>query len=249
MKKYLFTSLILLLTVVYGSLYAQIKTYSVKSFDKVTVSPHIQVDFIQGDREDVVIDDISVTLDKLNIEQNGNNIHLYLDGAKTVTKNEKSKGNGYNVKHPIYNGTIVRATVYFKHLSELSLRGEEDFRIKSPVVTDKFVLTLYGESEVVFEKVVADTFKTVIYGESELKLKEGKIGRHKIIAYGESEVNAYNVETKTARVTSYGESDIELNVLEELKVTSYGEARVRYKGDPVVNKGIVIGDASIEKRD
>jgi len=229
----------------YGSLLAQTKTIPVEHFKKIIVSPHIQVNFVQGDKESVRIESISVSEDKLNVEVSGSTLRIYLEGAKMVTKSEKS--DDYEGKQDIYDGNIVKATVTYKTLQELSLRGEQKFICESPLELDKFVLTIYGESNVQLTKVKIKNLNTTIYGESYLEIKSGSIGRHKIIAYGESEVNATEVDTKTAKVTAYGEANIRLMVADELKVTSYGEADISYTGDANVKKGIVIGDATIKK--
>jgi len=230
-----------------GQVLAQTKTFSVNSFDKVIVSPHIQVDFIQADKESVVIDDISVSLEKLNVETSGNTLEIYLDDAKMTTKNETEKNNDYKVKRPIYKGTIVKATIYYKNLNELSLRGEEKFICKSLLNSEKFKLRIYGEAEVKLNEVKLATLSTIIYGESILEIKKGAIGNQKITAYGESEINALDVETESAKITLYGESNVNLNVSKALKITSYGEANIKYTGNPKINKGIVIGETTIEK--
>jgi hypothetical protein len=229
----------------YNSLIAQTKVIPVEHFDKVIVSPHIQVNFVQGDKESVSVESISVSEDKLNVEVSGSTLRIYLEDAKTVTKSKKS--DDYNGKKSIYDGNIVKATVTYKNLKDLSLRGEQEFVCESLLELDKFVLTVYGESRVILNEVKLNNLNTTIYGESYLEIKSGSIGRHKIIAYGESEVNIPNVSTKTAKVTAYGEADIRLQVADDLKVTSYGEANIAYSGDAKLNKGIVIGDATIKK--
>ncbi len=224
---------------------AQVKTYKIKPFDKIIVSPHIEVEFEQGNEEKVIIHDITEPVEKLNVEVSGKTLRIYLDGAKTVTKNEKEKGNGYSVKHPIYSGTVVRATVIYKNLSELSLRGEQDFICKSPIKGEKFKLLIYGESEVEIKQVDVESFHTTIYGESKLKIRDGSIDTFKIISYGESKINATETVAREVKVTSYGEAEVRVHATDRLKVTAYGESRVRYKGSPEIDKGIVIGDASI----
>lgn len=226
---------------------AQTKIIQVEPFTKVIVSPHIQVNFVQGDEESVTVEDIDVAFEKLNVEVDGRTLHVYLEGAKTVTKSEKVNNEDYKGRRDIYNGTVVKATITYKNLEELSLRGEEDFVCKSRLQVDKFQLTIYGESEVTFKEVDFNDLQTTIYGESELNIESGIIGRHRIIAYGESEINTLKVETEAAKLTVYGEAELRLNVSKDLKITAYGEANVEYKGDPVVNKGIIIGDASIRK--
>jgi len=227
--------------------FAQTKTVGVDAFDKVIISPHIQVVFQQGDTETVDIESSSVSEDKINIEVNGKTLRIYLDGAKEVTKSEKTHKNGYEQTKSIYNGTVLKATVTYKNLEELSLRGEEKIVCKSPLKGKKFNLTIYGASQVYLNKVDLGYLKTIIYGESYLELKEGSIGRHKITAYGETKVNTLGVESESAKIVAYGEGSYRLKVSDELKITAYGEATVAYEGSPKINKGIIIGEATIRK--
>jgi len=227
--------------------FAQIKTVDVEAFDKVIVSPHVQVTFQQGDSENVAIESSTVSEDKINIEVNGKTLRIYLDGAKEVTKSEKSHENGYERKKSIYKGTVLTATVTYINLEELSLRGEEKFVCKSTLTGDKFRLKIYGESQVYLNDVALGSLQTTIYGESYLELKDGTVGRQKITAYGETKVNTLGVHSKTAKITAYGEGSYRLNVSDDLKITAYGEATVAYQGNPEVNKGIIIGEATIQK--
>ncbi len=224
---------------------AQDKIIPLKSFDKVIVSPHIEITFEQGEKESIIIEDIDVPFEKFNIEQTGSTLHIYLEGAKMTTKNEKDKNYDHNVKHPIYNGTIVRATIIYKELEDLSLRGDEEFNCKSKLTADKFKLKIYGESKVYFNDVAFNSLHTTIYGESYFVIKNGTIGKQKIVTYGESEVNTIDVQTETVKITAYGESNIRVYASKNIKITSYGEARIKYKGNPEIDKGIVIGDAII----
>ena len=229
-----------------SSLSAQNKNISLKSFNKVIVSPHIQVNFEQGEKESIIIEDISVPFEKFNIEESGNTLHIYLEDAKTVTKNEKEKNDNYSTKHSIYDGTIVRATVIYKNLEDLSLRGEENFTCKDKLIADKFKLKIYGESKVFFNDVKFNSLNTTIYGECFFEIKNGTIDKQKFTSYGESEVNTIDVDTETIKITAYGESDYRVYASESIKITAYGEARIKYKGNPEINKGIVIGDAIIK---
>lgn len=227
--------------------FAQTRTVDVDTFDKVIVSPHVQLVFQQGDSENVAIESSAVSEDKINIEVNGKTLRIYLDGARDVTKSEKTNENGYEQRKSIYNGTVVKATVTYKKLEELSLRGEEKIVCKSTLKGEKFNLTIYGASQVYLNKVDLGYLKTIIYGESYLELKEGTIDRHKITAYGETKVNTLGVDSKSAKIIAYGEGSYRLKVSDDLKITAYGEATVAYEGNPKVNKGIIIGEATIQK--
>lgn len=229
------------------SLQAQEKKTVVESFNKVIVSPHIEVTFYEGDEESVVVESSEVSNDKLNIEVDGSTLRLYLDGAKTTTKAEKVKNNDYKGRRSLYDGTMVRAKVTYKTLERLSIRGEEMAKIESPIEQEDFHLTIYGESKVYFKEMTTEELTVSIYGESYLEIKGGSVGNQKYRAYGESEVNTLGMGNGSTKITAYGESNFNVNVSDRLRVTSYGEAKIQYEGDPDVDKGIVIGETSIRK--
>jgi hypothetical protein len=95
--------------------------------------------------------------------------------------------------------------------------------------------------------VALGSLQITIYGESYLEIKEGALGLQRITAYGETKVNSLGVESTSAKITAYGEGSYRLHVLENLKVTSFGEATVTYQGNPEIDKGIIIGEATIQK--
>ena len=226
---------------------AQAKTISVNHFNKVIISPHIEVTFKQGATETVTIETASVTDDKINIEVHGNTLRIYLDGAKMVTKSEKVKNGKRKGKRAIYKGTKVTATVTYINLEELSLRGEEHFVFESLLAQEKLRLTIYGESQVYLNNVDLNTLQTTIYGESYLEIKKGSIANQKYKAYGESTINSIEIKNQNTKVTAYGSSSFRLHVLGNLKITSYGETVIAYTGNPNISRGIIIGDATIEK--
>ncbi|WP_350292588.1 head GIN domain-containing protein [uncultured Croceitalea sp.] len=226
---------------------AQVKTYETNHFNKIIVSPHIAVNFVEGDSETVVVNSSTEPMEKLNVEVVGKTLRIYLDDAKMVTKQEKVKNDTWKGKKDIYKGTVIKATVTYKTLDELSLRGEEKFVCESPLNGKDFRLKLYGESQVYLNEVDLENLHTTIYGESYLELKAGSLNYQKITAYGETTINSLDVKTSKAKITAYGEGSYRLQVSERLKVTAFGEATIAYKGSPEVNKGIIIGEATIQK--
>ena len=224
-------------------------TIKVDHFDKVIVSPHIEVTFIEGNEEKVTIDKTTVSADKINIEVHGKTLRLYLDGAKEIEKNEKTYEDGQEVKRPIYTGTVVSATVTYKTLEELSVRGEETIVCKSALKGDRFRLKIYGQSEVYLNEVSLEELKTTIYGESSLIIKAGSVTEQRYTSYGESKVNSLNINSSKTKITAYGESNFQLNVSDEIRLTAYGEATVDYKGNAIINKGLNFGEVRINKLD
>ena len=82
-------SLLILVLCMGSTLLAQERTESLKYFNKLVVSPHIELILIKGDHEQVVWDFKNISEDKLNVELDGKTLHLYLDKAKITPKLQK----------------------------------------------------------------------------------------------------------------------------------------------------------------
>lgn len=228
-------------------LFGQSATIAVKPFSKVIISPHIEVNLVKGDRETVVLENVEVPREKINVEVVKGTLRIYLDDAKTYTKSKKVEDDDYSGRKDIYDGTMVTATITYKMLKKLSVRGEETIRCTSPIAQNELELTIYGESEVYMDKLSLDYLNVAIYGESYLEVAGGTVNHQKYKAYGESEVNTLKMDNSSTKITAYGESEFRVNVSDKLKVTCYGEADIEYQGNADVDKGIVIGEASIRK--
>ena len=228
---------------------ATAQTRMVDHFTKVIVSPYIQVTFVEGDDESVTINDIKVDENKLHLEVNNQTLRVYLEGAKDFPKYEKDNSNGYQESHSLYQNTSVVVTVTYKILTDLSLRGEETQLCKSAIDAAKFTLKIYGESDVTFNELNAGELETTIYGEAFLNIKAGAVEEQKYTCYGEGRINSLSIKGSTSRVIAYGDADIKLNVSERIKITAYGDAKLHYKGDPEIVKGIHFGDMLIDKMD
>lgn len=224
-------------------------TTAVDHFDKVIISPHIEVTFVEGNEESVTIENSTVDKKKINIEVNNKTLRVYLDGAKELIKNKKVYDYGYEEKRPIYSGTVITATVTYKTMNDLSVRGEESHICKSPLQGDKFRLRIYGESHVILTSVRLKELQTTIYGESILDIKSGSIDHQKYTTYGESRINSLEVTSNTTRITAYGEADFRVNSSGKIKITAIGAATLEYKGSAVVNKGLHIGEMEVAKID
>ena len=233
-----------LLIITTGTLHSQ--TVATSSFHKVIVSPFIEATFVQGDQERVVINNSFVDPGKLHIETKNGTLRIYLEGAKEIPRNSREDRNS---SHDLYPPHAVTATIYYKKLDEISLRGEERFACTSPLSAEHFTLTLYGESAVTFAEVHINDLRTVIYGESSVEIQSGSVNRQFYTCYGEGRVNATAISSEEAKLTAYGEADFRMNVSGRIRITSFGEAKLRYKGNAQVVKGLHVGGVDVAKLD
>ncbi len=220
----------------------------VDHFHKVIISPYIQVSFVAGDRESVTINSIIVDSSKLHVEVKHGTLRLYLDGAKEIPHNDHQdyKGNGSGHLYP--NHAVI-ATITYRKLDALSLRGEETYLCESPLSSNQFHLRVYGESRVIFTEVHFQKLHTTIYGESSLDIKSGVVNKQYYTCYGEGKVNTTAITGQRGKITAYGEAEFRLNVSDRIKITSIGQAKLRYMGNPDIVRGIHIGGVDMQKLD
>lgn len=244
-----FKSIIFLMSLLFlnSNLNAQ-KTIKLEAdFDKIIVSPHIEVIFKKGDKPAIEIMDINIPIEKFHYELNKGTLQVYLEGAKTYTKNKKIVLRETERKVPLYKGTVAKIIMTYTDVKIFSLRGEEKIMFQTPLIQRECVLRIYGKSEVTMNTIKLDGLDVSIYGDSFLNLEKGSIKKLKVTAYGASKVMASDVITEEIKLTAYGDGIFKFNVSDRIKVSSYGEATVLYKGDATLKKGIVIGESTIKK--
>ena len=246
-NKMLITLIVALLS--FGLSNAQSETVEVSSFSEVTISPYIKVDFKQADTESIIIQNSRVDREKINIEVDGKELHIYLEDAKIVSKEEEVEVNGREIDRSIYSGTEVRITVNYKKLEAVEIRSEEVINFEDAIIVEEFNLDIYGSPKVYFESITAEDFKVAVYGESYLEVKAGNVEFQRYRCYGKSEVSAVDLQSSETKIAAYGNNYIVVNVSEKLKVSAFGEARIQYKGDAKVNSGLKIGETVIQKID
>lgn len=224
---------------------AQSKVLDVKTFNKVIISPHIDVIFKAGETESVSIESMTVPMEKLNMDQNNKTLHLYLEGAKITSPNKKEYINGYERKTSVYDGAVAKVIITYIDVSSFDLRGEERFVFENKLEAEKIRLKIYGESQVFMNEVNIEYLHASIYGENHLVINDGFVAKQKITVYGESEINTMNIDNTETKLIAYGEGDFKLNVSDEIKITSFGESTIQYAGSPNIDKGIIIGETEI----
>jgi hypothetical protein len=231
-----------------GATYGQ--TGPVGHFHKVIVSPYIRVVFVRGDAESISIDHCLVDSNKLHVEVQGGTLRLYLDGAKDLPHNQQDyENNGNQQNHRLYPEHAVIATVVYRNLDALSLRGEETFLVRSPLLARKFHLRLYGGSTITLTEVHIAKMHTTMYGETSVDMKAGVVNQQYFTCYGEGKINTTAITGQEAKMTTFGDAEFRVNVSDLIRITSFGDAKICYKGNPEIVKGIHFGGVEVQKVD
>lgn len=248
MKQLLKISMLLfIISIGYQSLNAQSKTMDVESFNKIILSPNIDLRLVEGNSESVKIQSSKISSDKITVEVKGKTLRIYLEDAKFSTKNRKEYRDNSKMSVPIYQGAVATILVTYKDLKKLSIRGEEEVVCESRLSAKKFVIKMYGEAELTMKEVNIGLLKTALFGENVLEIKRGVVQEQIYRTYGENEVKVQGLENETARFKSFGDNEFDVNTSEEIKLFAMGDSKVSYTGDAHFRKGLVLGDSKIRK--
>jgi hypothetical protein len=240
--KSLFIITAILLTTVVN---AQELQKNLESFNKIIVSPKINVVLKKGERESIRVRYSNVSPDKINIEVNNNRLRIYLDEARFVEKHRNTHSENYSSNMSIYHDATITAYVTYVELKVLDVRGEEEVTCESAIDTDKFKLKVYGEAEITIASLHARRFKAVLYGENKLKIKEGQAGHQRYRLYGENKIDSRAFASETISTTIYGEGRLSVNASDEIRINAFGEPQVNVIGNSHISRGIIIGKADI----
>ncbi len=237
-------NLILVTFLLPGVLFAQEQfSKEVAKFDKIIVSPHINLVLTAGDSENVTIEYANVDPSHMNIDVNGSTLHLYLDNARIIPKTEKS--DDYNYRSEVYGNAQITAHVTYRHLEGLEIRGDQEVICESPIDAVMFKLKVYGDNYIDLASMDAQVLKVVSYGENEIIIRDGKVHDQKYTLYGTSHVDVSKLSSEFSKAKLYGESELVLHASDQLDVSAFGEPTLTYYGNPALHKNIIVGEAKL----
>lgn len=213
-------------------------------FEKVVVSPLINLVLIHGDRESIRIEYEGIEPEKINFSVKGKKLRIYLDDAKYTVKTEEVEEDGVRQKVPVYRGVEITAFVTYRSLEGLQIRGEETVSCKDSLVSDKFKIRQFGESHVDLAFLQTSRLKARLYGENELTVLAGDSKVQKYRLFGENRIRTGNMNGEKISTSSFGENDLNLYASDKIRLWGFGEVKMHYSGDPRMNR-LVIGEASV----
>jgi len=226
---------------------AQVANRAAAPFEKVILSPHIDLELVNGEQEKIEIIDLAVPEEELITEVKNGTLKIYLKDAKTFTKHVK-EGHGRNKKtEPVYNVRMAQVRITYRQLDELTVKGEETVVCSGILQSENFKLKMYGEAALVIEEARIYDLKAKLYGANELMVKAGQIDNQILKTYGESNLNLKNIINYNTKIIAYGESSFYIQTRDRIKVITVGESKVYYSGSAKVNEGIMLGGSEVKK--
>lgn len=237
---------LLLYTGLSATAIAQSIDKKVDYFNKVIVSPKINLVLVEGGKESVRIEYANVDPSKIKVTVKNHTLRIYLDGSRYSDKMKRVQFDGEVHKEKVYKDAIVTAYVTYDQLRKLSVRGEQNVDVQGKVDSKKFKLSAYGECDIAMASVNAGWFKVIMYGQNALKIKEGAVDIQKYKLYGENKIDAQAIQSEESYATTYGESRLKIYAKENLKLVTFGESDVWVKGSPDIDK-ITFGEVSVKR--
>ncbi len=236
---------LLLALVVTSSALGQEFQQSLKRFDRIVVSPKVNLVLVPGSSPSVRINYAGVDEDRIIVKQIGKRVHIYLEDAKIIDKGERRR-NMFD-RRERYRHATVTAYVTFQELKLIETRGEEEVSCEGKIVANRLTVRAYGVANLNFKHIEAAKLKARLYGENIMKVEEGEAGHVSYKLYGENKVDSRALEAVTSTTTIYGEGRVFLYASEELRINSIGEPSLHVSGSPIISKGIMIGNTSIRR--
>ncbi len=127
-----------------------------------------------------------------------------------------------------------------------SLSGSGTINLNGPVESDKFETEIAGSATLNAYQLNTQEFKGNIAGSGTLNLG-GKTQKAIFEIAGSGNVRAFDFRIEDMRCEIAGSGDIEAYVNNSINVSSAGNGRVKYKGNPSDIKRSIIGSGSVEK--
>jgi len=216
---------------------------ALKPFSKIIASPKINVVLEQGEREHIRLVYDNVSSAKINIVERGNTLHIYLDDAKKIERNERLRDLGSS--HTMYENVHITAYITYTQLQKMEIRGNQQLTVLGAINNEHFTLRAYGQNIITISALNVDFFKAALYGENKLRIKDGKVVEQKYRLYGENRIDTKRVKSAYASTSIFGQGDVRLTSTEEVRVNAFGEPDIQVNGGAQVNKRLIFGNVDI----
>ncbi|MEQ9164907.1 MAG: DUF2807 domain-containing protein [Fulvivirga sp.] len=238
----LYTTLIAIICFSTASM-AQTLELPLSRFEKVIINPYIDVTLVKGDKEAIEFTYDGISSDKLGAEVRGRTLHVFLEDAEINLRLFKRD---FDMPRR-YKWARVKAKITYVTLKKIDLRGEENLVCEGELSTRNLKFIAYGENDIKLNSVNTGNFKVALYGENTFAVNSGSTYNQIYNTYGENKINAENFESSAVRSKSFGDNIININATDFLEVVHFGEGRINYVGNPVIERKWLIGETQMRR--
>ncbi len=229
------------------SVNAQRINQELEFFNKVIVSPRIDVELVKGEKERIDITYDGVVKKEINIVRRGKTLRLYLDHARISEKQVVTRYKGWVEKRPRYEHAEVKAVITYTSLKHIQIRGEQEVNCPNVIASDKLRIKQFGENKLAIAGVKTNRLKISLFGENEIDIKEGETKLQIVKLFGQNDLDTRNVFAVNSKASSLGESRIHINSSQSIKVMALGESTIYFEGGGEMYTGLVLGENKFVK--
>lgn len=200
------------------------ENHKVSDFTRINVSGGFKVTLKQDSSLNVSINADDNLMKYIHVESDGDELKVY------YKKNVCPSGQ-------------MEISIGVRNLEKLKGSGAINFVSDGKINTKDLDIKLNGASNINMDLSAANV-STESAGASEITLR-GQATSHRIEMTGNGSVHAFDFVVGKYDLHTTGASDCEINVLNDLQVSSTGAADVKYKGNPANVNTSKLGAATI----
>jgi hypothetical protein len=214
--------------IIQGSGNVVTQEYDFTNFDSVELSHAFQGTITQGDSFSVAVRIDDNLVDRLEVTQNGNTVHIGLDEVS------------------ITNNATMEAEITLPHLSEVHASGASQIQLNGISSTEPLRVEASGASQV-HGDVAAGDLTLDASGASTVSLA-GTGGNVRANSSGASTIDLEELTAADADVQTSGASRITVNASGRLDAEASGGSNVSYVGNPTMGNINTSGGSEVNQR-
>ena len=206
--------LLLLLALSYTTIDAQDEIYGLNDFNDLSVSANIKMELIPSNENKMEIDITKGDRSDLKIEENGDNLSVYIEG-----KNKWSN-----------NKTKAKIKLYFKELEDISVSAGASVFTDATIKSNEFDADVSSVASLSINLETGSLDSNVSSGGS-LKI-EGRSNMLEVDASSGGSFQGGNFKSKNAEVGASSGGSINLWVSDSIEAETSSGGSIKYKGNP-----------------
>jgi len=219
--------------------YAQTSEVQIDEFNNLEISPYIGAILVEGSSPSVEILSSNIPEEKLKIKSSGKTLKLYISGSKNLNKNNDDRSNGGEIN--------VQVKITYTSLKRIKHKGDEKLVFESDFDSEELKLIGYGNGAIIFKSINVDELTGKLHGNFVVSAEKGLIEYQNFVMYGNSEISFGTVKNEVTKLSMYGNTEVDVNVSKLLKTSGFGNFVVKYKGNPELKRGLVLGNGEVSR--